>query len=51
MLGKITLEQGSKVAMLKLAPLSDKIVDFMSSGEIRFPMRCRSMSSRTTRHA
>jgi hypothetical protein len=37
MLGKIKLEQGSKVAVLKLAPLSDKLVDFMTSHEIRFP--------------
>ena len=37
MLGKIKLEQGSKVAILKLAPLSDKLVDFMTSREIRFP--------------
>ena len=37
MLGKIKLEQGSKVAVLKLAPLSDKLVDFMTSHEIQFP--------------
>jgi len=37
MLGKIKLEQGSKVAILKLAPLSDKLVDFMTSNEIQFP--------------
>jgi len=37
MLGKIKLEQGSKVTILKLAPLSDKLVDFMTVHEIRFP--------------
>lgn len=37
MLGKIKLEQGSKVGVLKLAPLSDKLVDFMSQHEIQFP--------------
>ncbi len=37
MLGKIKLEQGSKVAILKLAPLSDKLVAFMTSHEILFP--------------
>lgn len=37
MLGKIKLEQGSKVGILKLAPLSDKLVDFMTSNEIQFP--------------
>jgi hypothetical protein len=37
MLGKIKLEQGSKVTILKLAPLSDKLMDFMTSHEIRFP--------------
>jgi hypothetical protein len=37
MLGKIKLDQGSKVAILKLAPLSDKLVDFMTTHDIRFP--------------
>lgn len=37
LLGKIKLEQGSKVAVLKLAPLSDKLVDFMTYHEIQFP--------------
>ena len=37
MLGKIKLEQGSKVAVLKLAPLSDKLVDFLTQHEIQFP--------------
>ena len=37
MLGKIKLEQGSKVGILKLAPLSDKLVDFMTQHEIQFP--------------
>jgi putative sterol carrier protein len=37
MLGKIKLEQGSKVAILKLAPLSDKLIDFMTQREIQFP--------------
>jgi hypothetical protein len=37
MLGKIKLEQGSKVAVLRLAPLSDKLVDFMTYHEIQFP--------------
>ncbi len=37
MLGKIKLEQGSKVGVLKLAPLSDKLVDFLTQHEIQFP--------------
>jgi hypothetical protein len=37
MLGKIKLEQGSKVAVLKLAPLSDKLIDFMTQRDIQFP--------------
>lgn len=37
MLGKIKLEQGSKVGILKLAPLSDKLVGFMTQHEIQFP--------------
>jgi len=37
MLGKIKLEQGSKITVLKLAPLSDKLMDFMTTHEIRFP--------------
>jgi hypothetical protein len=37
MLGRIKLEQGSSVAVMKLAPLSDKLVNFMSSQEIQFP--------------
>lgn len=37
MLGKIKLDQGSKVGILKLAPLSDKLVDFMTQHEIQFP--------------
>jgi hypothetical protein len=37
MLGKIKLEQGSKITILKLAPLSDKLMDFMTTYEIRFP--------------
>jgi len=31
------LEQGSKVGILKLAPLSDKLVGFMTQHEIQFP--------------
>ena len=37
MLGKIKLEQGSKVAVLKLAPLSDKLVGFLTTYDIQFP--------------
>jgi hypothetical protein len=37
MLGKIKLEQGNKITILKLAPLSDKLMDFMTVQEIRFP--------------
>jgi hypothetical protein len=37
MLGKIKLDQGSKITILKLAPLSDKLMDFMTVHEIRFP--------------
>jgi hypothetical protein len=37
MLGKIKLEQGSKITVLKLAPLSDTLMDFMTAHEIRFP--------------
>ena len=36
-LGKIKLEQGSKVGILKLAPLSDKLVGFLTTYDIRFP--------------
>jgi len=37
MLGRVKLEKGSRIAILKFAPLSDKLVDFMSSEEIQFP--------------
>lgn len=37
MLGKIKLEQGSKVGVLKLAPLSDKLVGFLTQFDIQFP--------------
>ncbi|MGD8230293.1 MAG: hypothetical protein PVI20_21165 [Desulfobacteraceae bacterium] len=37
MLGKIKLEQGSKVAIIRLAPLSDKLIEFMTQHEIQFP--------------
>jgi hypothetical protein len=37
MLGKIKLEQGSKVGVLKLAPLSDKLVGFLTTYDIQFP--------------
>jgi putative sterol carrier protein len=37
MLGKIKLEQGSKVGILKLAPLSDKLVGFLTQHDIQFP--------------
>ena len=37
MLGKIKLVQGSKVGVLKLAPLSDKLIDFLTQHEIQFP--------------
>ncbi|MFW6147619.1 MAG: SCP2 sterol-binding domain-containing protein [Thermodesulfobacteriota bacterium] len=37
MLGRVKLEKGSRIAILKLAPLSDKLINFMRSAEIQFP--------------
>ena len=37
MLGKITLEQGSKVGVIGIAPYSDTFVDALTQVELRFP--------------
>jgi hypothetical protein len=37
MLGKITLEKGSKVAVLSLAPHSNTFVDTLTQSELQFP--------------
>ena len=37
MLGKITLEQGTKVGVLGLAPYANSFVDALTQVELRFP--------------
>jgi hypothetical protein len=37
MLGKVTLEQGSKVGVLSVAPHSTTLVDIMTQAELQFP--------------
>ena len=37
MLGKVTLEQGSKVAMIGLAPYSGTIIDVLTLVDLQFP--------------
>jgi hypothetical protein len=37
MLGKITLEQGSKVGVLGVAPHSNSFVDGLTRSELQFP--------------
>jgi hypothetical protein len=37
MLGKVTLEQGSKVGMLSIAPHSGAFVDILTQAELQFP--------------
>ena len=37
MLGKISLEKGSKVGVLQLAPYSNTFIEALTPGELRFP--------------